>query len=178
MNTSDFAVKTEGKAAKLTGQPPKLLDQVRALCRLKHYSIRTEQTYADWIKRYIFFHHKRHPKDMGAAEVRQFLEDLAVRRQVAASNQNQALNALVFLYHHVLEIDLGSIGDFARAKRPQRLPTVLTRDEVNRLLAGLDGTYRLIARLLYGTGMRLLDCVRLLPRLSSRACRGIFPVVT
>jgi len=169
MSLPDFHVKTEVKAANPTGQPPKLLDQVRTLCRLKHYSIRTEQTYADWIKRYILFHHKRHPKEMGADEVRQFLEDLAVRGQVAASTQNQALNALVFLYHQVLEQDLGEIGEFARAKRPQRLPTVLTRDEVNRLLAGLDGTYRLMARLLYGTGMRLLEGLRL--RVKDLDCR-------
>ena len=162
MSLPDFHVKTEVKAANPPAvHAPKLLDQVRTLCRLKHYSIRTEQTYADWIKRFILFHHKRHPKDMGAPEVRLFLEDLAVRRRVAASTQNQALNALVFLYHQVLDQDLGSIGEFARAKRPQRLPTVLTRDEVSRLLAGLDGTYRLIARLLYGTGMRLLEGLRL-----------------
>ena len=162
MNNPNALVKTEVKAANIpAGHAPKLLDQVRTLCRLKHYSIRTEQTYADWIKRFILFHHKRHPKEIGAPEVRLFLEDLAVRRRVAASTQNQALNALVFLYHQVLEQDLGSIGEFARAKRPQRLPTVLTRDEVSRLLAGLDGTYRLIARLLYGTGMRLLEGLRL-----------------
>ncbi|MGD0650026.1 MAG: integron integrase [Verrucomicrobiia bacterium] len=138
-----------------------MLDQVRDLCRLKHYSIRTEQTYVDWITRFILFHHKRHPKEMGAVEVRRFLEHLAVNRNVAASTQNQALNALVFLYHQVLEQDLGNLGEVVRAKRPQRLPTVLTREEVNRLLSVLDGTYQLIARLLYGTGMRLLEGLRL-----------------
>ncbi len=143
------------------GQPPKLLDQVRTLCRLKHYSIRTEQTYVDWCKRYILFHHKRHPKEMGAAEVRAFLGHLAVHGKVAASTQNQALNALAFLYHQVLQQDLGELGAVVRPKRPQRLPTVLSRPEVQRLLANLDGTYRLIARLLYGTGMRLLEGLRL-----------------
>jgi len=154
-------VKAEVKAATPAHQPPKLLDQIRTLCRLKHYSIRTEQTYVDWAKRYILFHHKRHPREMGAPEVRAFLEHLAVHGKVAASTQNQALNALAFLYHQVLEQDLGDLGEVFRAKKPQRLPTVLTRCEVQRLLGNLDGTYRLIARLLYGTGMRLLEGLRL-----------------
>ena len=135
----------------------KLLDQVREVIRLKHYSIRTEQTYVDWIKRYIFFHGKRHPREMGAAQIESFLTDLAVRRGVAASTQNQALNALVFLYREVLHQEAGEFSA-VRAKRPSRLPTVLTKVEVQQLLSAMKaGTYRLMARLLYGTGMRLME---------------------
>jgi len=139
----------------------RLLDQVREVMRLKHYSLRTEQTYIQWIKRFIFFHQKRHPREMGAPEVKAFLTDLAVRHRVAASTQNQGLNALVFLYQKVLDLSLGEIGEYARAKRPQRLPVVLTREEVQRLLAATKDTYQLMARLLYGTGMRLMECIRL-----------------
>ena len=139
----------------------RLLDQVREVMRLKHYSLRTEQTYIQWIKRFIFFHQKRHPREMGAPEVKAFLTDLAVRHHVAASTQNQGLNALVFLYQKVLDLSLGEIGEYARAKRPQRLPVVLTREEVQRLLAAMKDTYQLMARLLYGTGMRLMECIRL-----------------
>ena len=139
----------------------RLLDQVREVMRLKHYSLRTEQTYIQWIKRFIFFHQKRHPREMGAPEVKAFLTDLAVRHRVAASTQNQGLNALVFLYQKVLDLSLGEIGEYARAKRPQRLPVVLTREEVQRLLAAMKDTYQLMTRLLYGTGMRLMECIRL-----------------
>jgi len=139
----------------------RLFDQVREVMRLKHYSLRTERTYLEWMKRFIFFHQKRHPREMGAVEVKGFLTDLAVRRGVAASTQNQALNALVFLYREVLGVTLGDIGEYARAKRPERLPVVLTRTEVQRLLAALQGTYQLMGQLLYGTGMRLMECIRL-----------------
>ena len=139
----------------------RLLDQVREVMRLKHYSLRTEQTYIQWIKRFIFFHQQRHPREMGAPEVKAFLTDLAVRHRVAASTQNQGLNALVFLYQKVLDLSLGEIGEYARAKRPQRLPVVLTREEVQRLLAAMKDTYQLMTRLLYGTGMRLMECIRL-----------------
>jgi integrase len=139
----------------------RLLDQVREVLRLKHYSLRTEETYVGWIKRFIFFHQKRHPREMGAPEVQAFLSHLAVQGQVAASTQNQALNALVFLYHQVLDQDLGDFAAFVRAKRPARLPVVLSRDEVHRLLGALTGTYQLMGRLLYGTGMRLMECMRL-----------------
>jgi site-specific recombinase XerD len=122
--------------------------------RFKHYSLRTERTYRDWIRRFILFHGKRHPREMGAIEVGRFLSDLAVGHRVAASTQNQALNALVFLYRQVLQLELGQIGDITRAKRPERLPTVLTRAEVDRLLNGMSGTHQLMAKLLYGTGMR------------------------
>lgn len=140
---------------------PKLLDQVRNAIRLRHYSLRTERAYVDWIRRYILFHNKRHPKDMGADEIVAFLSHLAVERTVASSTQNQALSALVFLYKAVLGMDLPWLDGIERAKRPQRLPTVLTVREVGMVLENLEGTLGLMARLLYGTGMRLMECVRL-----------------
>lgn len=140
---------------------PKLLDQVRDLIRTKHYSIRTENQYLQWIRRFILFHGKRHPRDMGAPEVEAFLSHLAVSRDVAASTQNQALSALLFLYHEVLGIDLPWLDNVTRAKRPQRLPVVLSRDEVRAVLDRMSGVYGLMASLLYGTGMRLMECVRL-----------------
>ena len=140
---------------------PRLLDRVRATLRLRHYSRRTEATYVAWIRRYIFFHGKRHPVDMGAAEVTSFLSSLAVDGRVAASTQNQALSALLFLYRDVLEIDLPWLDDVVRAKRPERLPIVLTREAVVAVLRRLDGVPRLMASLLYGAGLRLLECCRL-----------------
>src|SRR6266404_3398824 len=137
---------------------PKLLDQVSEVMRFKHYSIRTETSYRDWIKRFILFHGKRHPREMGAFEVERFLSDLAVNRKVAASTQNQAFNALLFLYREVLHQEWGELGRVERAKRPERLPVVMTRSEVDRLLIGMSGTHQLMARLLYGTGMRLMEC--------------------
>ena len=139
----------------------KLLDQVSEVMRFKHYSIRTEQTYREWIKRFVVFHQKRHPREMGAFEIERFLSDLAVRAKVAASTQNQAFNALLFLYRQVLHQDVGQIEGVERAKRPERLPVVLTREEVERVLAVMSGTYQLMARLLYGAGLRLMECVRL-----------------
>jgi len=141
--------------------PPRLLDQVREAIRLRHYSIRTEQAYTDWIKRFILFHGKRHPREMGAAEVERFLTHLAVEGRVAASTQNQALSALLFLYREVLKVDLPWLGEMTRAKRPGRLPVVLTVEEVRRVLARIDGQQGLMADLLYGAGLRLLECVRL-----------------
>lgn len=141
--------------------PPRLLDQVRARCRVKHYSVRTERAYVAWIRRYIFENEKRHPKEMGGIEVEAFLTLLATRDDVAASTQNQALSALLFLYRDVLRIDLPWMESVVRAKRPQRLPTVLSHDEVRRLLALLDGRCALMGSLLYGTGMRLMECLRL-----------------
>jgi integron integrase len=138
----------------------KLLDRVRDAIRLKHYSIRTEQSYVNWIKRYIFFHNVRHPDQMGAAEVEAFLTHLAVNENVAASTQNQALSALLFLYREVLKKDLGPI-DALRAKKPKRMPTVLTKEEVRRVLGELSGTHQLTAKLLYGSGLRLMECLRL-----------------
>lgn len=140
---------------------PRLLDQVREVIRLRHYSIRTEQAYLHWITRFILFHRKRHPADMGAAEVAAFLSDLAIRRNVAASTQNQALHAILFLYRDVLKIKLPWLDEIQRAKTPQRLPVVFTKDEVRALLAQLQGTSWLMATLTYGSGLRLLECLRL-----------------
>jgi len=142
-------------------QQPRLLDRVRAALRTRHYSRRTEKAYVHWIKRYIFFHGKRHPAEMGAAEVTAFLTALAVRDRVAASTQNQALNALLFLYREILGVELPWLDGLVRAKRPQHLPTVLTREEVRTVLEQLDRAPRLMALLLYGAGLRLLECCRL-----------------
>jgi len=139
----------------------KLLDQMRLILRLKHLSIRTEQAYINWAKRFIVFHDKRHPKDMGAEEIRTFLTHLALDRHVAASTQNVALNALLFLYRDVLKQDFPDLGAFERAKRPRRLPTVFTRAEVAAVLAQLAGEHSLMASLLYGAGLRLMECLRL-----------------
>lgn len=141
--------------------PPKLIDLVRDKLRVKHYSIRTEQVYIDWIRRYIFFHDKRHPKDMEAADVEAFLTHLAVAGKVSASTQNQAKSALLFLYREVLDIQLAWLENITQAKAPKRLPVVLTVSEVQSLLAHLKGTHLLIASLLYGGGMRLMEAVRL-----------------
>jgi integron integrase len=141
--------------------PPKLLDQVRDKIRVKHYSIRTETQYVQWIKRFIFFHGKRHPRDLGAAEVEAFLTHLATDGNVSASTQNQALSALLFLYREVLGIALPWLDNVVRAKKPQRLPVVLNRAEVALVLERMDGLYGLMGRLLYGTGMRLMECCRL-----------------
>ncbi len=141
----------------------KLLDQVRDALRAKHYSYRTEKTYVDWITRFILFHHKRHPLEMGTPEINTFLTHLATQRKVAASTQNQALSALLFLYREVLKIDLENVNPLApiRAKRPDRLPNVLTREEALRVIANLSGIHQLMAKLLYGSGLRLMECVRL-----------------
>ena len=139
----------------------KLLDRVRDRVRVLHYSIRTEDAYVDWIRRFILFHGKRHPQEMGAPELETFLTHLAVDRNVAASTQNQALSAILFLYRQVLGRPIGEFGQITPARRPERLPTVLTRDEVRSVLAQLDGTTWLMASLLYGSGLRLLECLRL-----------------
>ena len=140
---------------------PRLLDRVRAAARMRHYSRRTEDAYVAWIRRYIFFHDKRHPADMAAPEVTKFLTSLAVDGQVAASTQNQALSALLFLYKDVLEVELPWLDGIVRAKRPERLPVVLTREEVRAVLQGLGGVPYLMACLLYGAGLRVLECCRL-----------------
>lgn len=141
--------------------PPKLLDQVRDLIRLRHYSIRTETQYVQWIKRFIFFHGKRHPREMGGPEVEAFLTHLAVVGGVAAATQNQALSALLFLYSEVLGVNLPWLDNVTRAKKPQRLPSILSPAEVATVLERMEGTHGLMAYLLYGTGMRLMECVRL-----------------
>jgi integron integrase len=141
-------------------QPPRLLDQVAAKMRLLRHSKRTEAAYVDWIKRYILFHNKRHPREMGAAEIEAFLTHLAADRNVAASTQNQAFSALLFLYQKVLDVELLGINAL-RARRPERLPVVLAVDEVRAIFAELDGIDLFMAELLYGTGMRVLECCRL-----------------
>ncbi len=140
---------------------PRLLDQVRDKLRFKHYSYRTEQSYIAWIKRFIFFHDKRHPNTMGEREIEAFLTHLAVQRNVAASTQNQALCALLFLYKEVLGRELAWLDSMQRAKRPTRLPVVLTIQEVHNLLNRLEGRSWLMASLLYGAGLRLMECARL-----------------
>ncbi len=144
-----------------TSHAPKLLDQVRGKIRLKHYSIRTEQAYVDWIRRFILFFGKRHPRDLGAAEVEQFLTHLAVEGKVAASTQSQAKSALLFLYREVLDNELPWLDNVERAKVPKRLPVVLTREEVMAVLTRLEGTHWLVASLLYGTGLRIMEALRL-----------------
>lgn len=140
---------------------PRLLDRVRAEIRLRHYSLRTEQSYVDWARRFILFHHKRHPSEMGAIEIKDFLSHLAVDRGVSASTQNQAKSALLFLYREVLKVELPWLDEIVVAKSAKRLPVVLTQVEARALLNEMSGTMGLIAGLLYGTGMRLLEGLRL-----------------
>ena len=140
---------------------PKLLDQVRDKIRAKHYSIRTETTYTDWIKRFILFHDKRHPSAMGGAEVESFLTHLGVKGKVSASTQNQAKSAILFLYRDVLEADLPWLEGVVQAKQPERLPVVLTETEVRGVMSKLRGSHWLLASLLYGAGMRLMEALRL-----------------
>ena len=139
----------------------RLLDQCREVLRFHHFSYRTEQSYVDWIRRFIVFHNKRHPKEMGQMEIGRFLSHLAVAGQVSASTQNQALHALLFLYHDVLGTDPGWLDDFARAKRPQRLPEVLSREEVKLVLGQMTPPYSVVSGLLYGAGLRLMEALRL-----------------
>jgi integron integrase len=141
--------------------PPRLLDQVRGQIRLRHYSSATESAYVQWIRRFILFHGKRHPLTMGGREVAAFLTHLATEKRVSASTQNQALNALVFLYEQVLHRDAEAFEHFVRAHKPRHLPVVLSPAEVRAMLAQLDGTPRLVASLLYGSGLRLLECLEL-----------------
>jgi integron integrase len=140
---------------------PRLLEVMRDALRARHYSRRTEKAYLGWVRRYILFHGRRHPREMGAAEVTRFLTALAVERRVSASTQNQALGALLFLHRHVLGLELPWLDELVRARRPRHLPVVLTRDEVAAVLAQMAGTPRLMATLLYGAGLRLLECARL-----------------
>ena len=151
MNTPILPEKTT------SSKPPKLLDQVVAKIRLKHYSRRTEMSYVHWIKRYILFHGKRHPKEMGRAEVEAFLSALVTERNVSANTQNLALSSILFLYREVLEFDLPWLVNVVHAKKPQRLPVVLSMAEVKKLLICMEGMSGLVAGLLYGTGMRLME---------------------
>ena len=140
---------------------PKLLDQVREAIRTRHYSYRTEKAYVHWIKRFIFFHNKRHPAEMGEAEIGRFLSSLATDSHVSASTQNQALNALLFLYREIVKKDIGYVDGVVRAKRPHRLPVVLTRQEVRSILGALGKSDWLMVMLLYGAGLRLMECLQL-----------------
>src|SRR5207237_4724185 len=144
-------------AAAAAANKPKLLDQVREVIRRKHYSIRTEQAYCDWIKRFILFHRKRHPAEMAEPEITAFLTHLAAKCNVAAATQNQALSALLFLYRDVLRQEIGWLDRVERANKPARLPVVLTRAEVRKIFAQLHGMMKLMAGLLYGSGLRLMD---------------------
>jgi len=145
-------LKTEGMS---------LSDEVRAAIRTRHYSIRTEEAYLNWIKRFILFHDEKHPKEMGATEIQHFLSHLAVRENVAASTQNQCLCALVFLYKQVLNIELPEFDKIVWAKKPKKLPVVFSKAEVKSVLEQLSGTYWIMANLLYGSGLRLIECLRL-----------------
>lgn len=161
----EYALRNEGvtglRAGLVVREPSEFMEDVRRRLRVKHYSLRTEQAYTAWIRRFIVANGKRHPRELGAAEVEGFLSRLASEDDVAAGTQNQALSALLFLYRVVLGIDLPWLNEVTRAKRPRRVPTVLSRDEVARLLAALDGRPALLARLLYGTGLRLMEGLRL-----------------
>ncbi len=153
---------SDERSSGTSANAPKLLDQLRDRIRVKHYSIRTEQAYLQWVKRYILFHGKRHPSEMGKTEIEAFLTSLAVERNVSASTQNQALSAILFLYSEVLALELPWLSDLTRAKKPARLPVVLARTELVALLQVIDDPLMdLIIRLLYGTGMRLLEALRL-----------------
>ena len=140
---------------------PRLMVRVREAIRVRHYSLRTEEAYLQWVRRFILFHGKRHPENMGEPEVAAFLTHLAVERNVAAATQNQALAAIVFLYSHVLGHELDWLKNVTRAKRPQRLPVVLTREEVQRVLGMMIGINGLLARLMYGTGIRVMESLQL-----------------
>ncbi|MCJ7532845.1 MAG: integron integrase [Anaerolineales bacterium] len=142
-------------------RPRKLLDQVRDIMRLKHYSLSTEESYVTWIKRYIFYHNKRHPKEMGGAEIAAYLTHLAVDKNVAASTQNQALYALLFLYREVLHQQVDVPTETIRARKSKHLPTVLTKEEAARVIGIMSGSNQLMAKLLYGSGLRLMECLRL-----------------
>ncbi len=140
---------------------PRLLDRLREALRSRHYSRRTEHAYSHWVKHFIFFHHVRHPAEMAAPEINAFLTHLALKEEVSASTQNQALSALLFLYRHVLGREIGDLGEVIRARKPRRLPAVMTREEVKAVLRCLDGDKWLMASLMYGAGLRLMECLRL-----------------
>ncbi|MCD6334047.1 MAG: integron integrase [Candidatus Latescibacteria bacterium] len=140
---------------------PKLLDRLHEALRSRHYSPRTEETYCLWTKRFVYFHNLRHPAEMAESEINAFLTHLAVKEKVSASTQNQALSALLFLYRHILGRPIGDLGEVIRARKPNRLPVVMTRDEVKTVLGRLTGDKWLMASLLYGSGLRLMECLRL-----------------
>ena len=147
--------------APVAAAKPKLLDRLREALRSRHYSRRTEQTYCHWIKRFIYFHNLRHPGEMAEPEINAYLTHLAVKEKVSASTQNQALSALLFLYRHVLDREIGDLGDVIRARKPHHIPVVMTREEVKAVLGHLHGDKWLMANLMYGAGLRLMECLRL-----------------
>ncbi|MBI5922556.1 MAG: phage integrase N-terminal SAM-like domain-containing protein, partial [Betaproteobacteria bacterium] len=162
MLTIEKTTATPAPALSVTApQQPKLLDRMRAAIRIRHYSLATERTYVGWVKRFIYFHQKRHPAEMGAPEVESFLSALATELDVSASTQNQAMHAILFLYRDVLGVTLPWLDGITRAKVSKRLPVVLTVAEVQGLLRRVQGTNGLIIKLLYGTGMRIKECLRL-----------------
>jgi len=144
-----------------SNQPPKLMDRLHGALRSRHYSRRTEQAYCHWVKRFIYYHHIRHPVDMAEPEINAFLTHLAVKEKVSASTQNQALCALLFLYRHVIGREVGELGEVIRARKPKRLPVVMTQDEVKAVLSNLSGDKWLMASLMYGAGLRLMECLQL-----------------
>lgn len=145
---------------KYVPQSPKILDQMREVLRYHHYAIRTEEAYVTWVYRFMQFHQMRHPKEMGKQEIEQFLSDLALNRKVAASTQQQAMNALLFLYKEILDRPIAETLAPIKSKKPKRLPTVLSRAEVGRLLNAMEGTHQLLTKLLYSSGLRLIEAVR------------------
>jgi integron integrase len=163
LNRDGFKHSAPGEVGRpsVSSPKPKLLDHVRQAIRTRHYSYMTEKAYVGWIKRFIFFNNKRHPMEMGETEIAQFLSSLASDSHVSASTQNQALNAILFLYNQVLGKDIGYISGVVRAKRPARLPVVLSRQEVKLVLSFLSGTEWIMVTLLYGAGLRLMECMRL-----------------
>ncbi len=156
-----FGSFSAGGSAEKSDKQPKLLDRLRLALRARHYSRRTEQTYCHWVKKYIYFHNVKHPGEMGEQEINAFLTHLAVKEKVSASTQNQALCALLFLYRHVIGREIGDLGSVIRAKKPVRLPVVMTRDEVKNVLRHLEGDKWLIVSIMYGGGLRLMECLRL-----------------
>src|SRR5690349_18470177 len=160
-STCLFISSNDSRLLYVVSGKPRLLDRVREALRLRHYSYRTEQQYVSWIVRFIRFHDRRHPETLGGPEVEAFLSHLAIQRNVAAATQAQALAAILFLYKRVMNLDLPWLGDVVRAKRPKRLPVVLSRNEVRRILIELEDPYLLIAKLLYGSGLRLMEALRL-----------------
>ena len=161
IKTSPDSVNERPADTSKTGHKPKLLDRLREALRARHYSRRTEQTYCHWVKRFIFFHKVRHPAEMAEPEINAFLTHLAVEEKVSASTQNQALSALLFLYRHVIGCEVGDLGKVIRARKPARLPVVMTRDEVKAVLSNLSDDKWLMASLIYGAGLRLMECLRL-----------------
>jgi len=145
----------------MDNKPAKLLDQVRHLIRVKHYSIRTEEAYISWIKRFILFHNKQHPKNLGQKEIESFLTHLAVDRRVSASTQNQAFNAILFMYEKVLQLDTFESISAMRAKQPERLPVVLSEREVFKIIDAIPGVFQIMVQIIYGAGMRGIECARL-----------------